>query len=252
MKRALSTLIALLVAGGAAIAADKPAAKDAGAKGMYYEQLENPTQKLNNGIQYWIELKRNGQNSRVNNKFEFKSGDEIKFHVRANTDGYAYVVLREGSRGEHAVLFPDRRHADDNRIRANTEVAIPGDGFMQFDAYPGTERVTLILARSPIDSNKYIPDSNKDKVIIASRVDGSKDLVPGSFVVSYGGNDSLPMAPTSPGARPSSTTPVQHTSPPVQVIPPANGADESDAIITVVQKNPADALTLEICLEHKP
>jgi hypothetical protein len=71
-------------------------------------------------------------------------------------------------------------------------------------------------------------------------------------VVSYGGNDSLPMAPTSPGARPSSTTPVQHTSPPVQVIPPANGADESDAIITVVQKNPADALTLEICLEHKP
>lgn len=217
MKRVVTTLLCLLAAAAAAAAAEQ------GAKGMFYEQLSHPQSTLNNGVQYWIELKRAGETTRmVNNKFQFKSGDQIRLHVRSNVDGFAYVVLREGSQGEHSVLFPHPKHRDDNHLKANIEYTIPSDSYLAFDENPGTERLVLVLSRKAIAPETEAPDKYKDKVVVASRIEGSKDLVPGSLVLSYG-ND-LP--------KPSS--------------------ESEQAVITVVQKNPADALALEICLEHTP
>lgn len=218
MKRAVTTLLCLLAAAVAAGAAEQ------GAKGMFYEQLSHPQATLNNGVQYWIELKRSGETTRmVSNKFAFKSGDQIRLHVRSNVDGFAYVVLREGSHGEHSVLFPHPKHRDDNHLKANIEYTIPSDSYLAFDENPGTERVVLVLSRRAIEPTTDAPDRFKDKVIVASRIEGSKDLVPGSLVVSYGGNES-----------------------------PKPSVQDEQAVITVVQKNPADALALEICLEHTP
>lgn len=260
MNRALPFILILLTAMSAAAAAQTEQAVG-GAKGMFYEQLHRPTEKLNNGVQYWIELKRKGQTSRVSNKFAFQSGDQIRFHVKSNTDAFAYVVLREGSRGEKSVLFPDRRHADDNRMKANAEYPIPGDGFLVFDEFPGTEKVTLVLSRNAVEPNKFVPDSFRDKVIVASRLDGSKDLVPGSFVVAYG-NASAPTSPAGPTSPAAPTSPATGTSttglastPDLPPIPTAVSTprieDDSESIITIVQKNPSDALAVDICLEHK-
>ncbi len=252
MKRALPTILLLLLAISAASAAP-PAPIYPGAKGMFYEQLQRPTEKLNTGIQYWIELKRKGQTNRVSNKFEFRSGDQIRFHVKSNANGFAYVVLREGSRGEQSVLFPDKRHLDDNCMKANVEYAIPGDSFLLFDEFPGTEKLTFVMARTAIEPNKFMPDTSH-KVIVASRADGSKDLVPGSFVVSYGGADT--PSTVRPASLPSPQSPANL--PPADIIEASTGTaevqndDQSNAIITIVQKNPADALAVDIFLEHRP
>lgn len=222
MKKLVPAILMLLAATGV-----QAASVVDGAKGMFYQQIERPAEKLNNGVQYWIELKRGGSApARVSNKCEFKSGDQIRFHIKPNMDSFAYVVLREGSRGEKCVLFPDPRHADNNRLKANVEYAIPADSYLLFDQNPGTERVSLVLARKEVQPDTYAPDSFKDKVIVASRMDGSKDLVPGSFVVSYGEHA---MAPTTA---------------------PSN-EQKVDAVITVVQKNPEDVLALDVFLDHK-
>lgn len=231
-------LCTLLLAGGAL--ASETSAPNQGAKGMFYRQLQHPEEKLNNGVEYWIELKRNGTTQRVTSKFDFRSGDQIRLHVRPNTDGFAYVLLAEGSGGEHAMLFPDPRHVDDNQLKANVEVTIPGDNsYLAFDQNPGTERVMLVLSRQKIEPKNVSPDKldEKDKVIIAARVDGSKDLVPGSFVVSY---TETPSAPTTSIASAHSS----HSS------QPQPKPDDGTNVITVVQKDPANTLALEIRLQH--
>ena len=53
-------------------------ALDKGAKGLFFEQLDSPSKDLNTGVQYWIELERDGETIKTNNKAEFRSGDRIR------------------------------------------------------------------------------------------------------------------------------------------------------------------------------
>ena len=235
----------------------------AGAKDMFYAQLSHPHEKMNNGVQCWIELRRDGQSRRVSNKFDFRSGDEIRFHVKTNTDSFAYIVLTEGSRGERAVLFPAKGHVDDINLKANTEYTIPGDGFMAFDSNPGTEKVTVILARAQVEPDQYMHEDFKNKVVIASTKGGSKDLIPGSFVVSMANDESnTPRAQVSGATNIAASDAtkialVNHiVSDTAQVSASQTKIDEQggteDATMTVVQRNPAEVLALDILLTHKP
>src|SRR5438270_13681328 len=74
-----------------------------GAKGLFFEQLDQPKVQLNTGVRYYIELLRNGQAMKVNNKIAFRTGDKIRFHVQPNIDGFAYILLKSGSQGEQSV-----------------------------------------------------------------------------------------------------------------------------------------------------
>jgi hypothetical protein len=240
-----------------------------GAKDLFYKQMSQPTEQINTGVQYWIELRRNGKSSRVSNKFDFQSGDRIKFHVKSNISGFAYVVLKEGSKGEHAVLFPDSKLPDDNRVKAGVDYAIPGDGFLLFDSEPGSEKLMLILSRDTIHPDDWIrTNSTKPRVLVASRQPGAKDLVPGSAVVGF---DDSPQIADLP---PSSTTLVsssggENSNPETHIAarPPitpssdtnndtSNGAPlpaaMANVVTTVVEKDPKLVLALDIVLTHKP
>ncbi len=108
-----------------------------GAKGLFWEQNNNPDKKLNTGVQYWIELHRDGRKETVSNKYNFKSGDKIRFHVKANIDCYAYILLKSGSRGEQSVLFPEETLSESNKVKRGTDYIIPAEGFLAFDENPG-------------------------------------------------------------------------------------------------------------------
>jgi len=151
-----------------------------GAKGLYFDQLNQPKVSMNTGVQYWIELHRGSQVLRANNKTPFKSGDRIAFHVRPNIDGYAYIVLKSGSRGEQAVLFPDQKNQEENRVEAGREVVLPSDGMLAFDKNPGTEKLSVVLSRTPIDAQAYLggPTPNSAQLVASADIPGSKDLVP--------------------------------------------------------------------------
>lgn len=238
-----------------------------GAKDMFYRQLSRPTEQINTGVQYWIELRRNGQTSRVNNKFDFQSGDRIKFHVKSNISGFAYVVLKEGSKGEHAVLFPDSKLQDDNRVKASVDYAIPSDGYLLFDSQPGSEKLMLILSREAIRPDDWIRNTTRPRVLVASRQPGAKDLVPGTAVVGF---DDSPQIADLPAPAPSTTlvssNGESNTSPatnspgtPVVANDTNNGtnsplipASMANSVTTVVEKDPKLVLALDIVLTHRP
>jgi hypothetical protein len=217
MKSLARLITALSLAGscfaGVALAQNEGGADGAsGAKGLFFEQLSHPSDNLNTGIQYWIELHHDGQIIHATNKTAFHTGDKIRFHIRPNIDGFAYIMLKSGSRGEQAVLFPSKGRDENNKITHGKEIVLPDDGMLSFDANPGTEKLTLLVSRKPIDTESYLsattasleapPDtsskgsteaSSKEPQVavaeaprlVAMASSGSKDLIPNQVLVAY-------------------------------------------------------------------
>lgn len=124
--------------------------------GKFSEQLKNSESKVNLGLVYWIELIREGKVYRANNLVQFKSGDQIRFHVLPNADSYAYILLKEGTTGNSCVLFPHTATGADNFVKGGYDCVVPTQGALEFDENPGIEHVGLLLSRSQVDSKKYL------------------------------------------------------------------------------------------------
>jgi hypothetical protein len=179
-------LCALITAALPAFSAGPADTSEPSSKDLFRTQLNNQKEEKNTGVQYWIELKRGAEHLKVSNKYPFKTGDQVRFHVVPNIDGYAYVLLKSGSRGERAVLFPNERAHENNHVAHGRDVMIPGDGtYLQFDENPGTEQLSLVISRAPINATAYL-ESTSAPVMIASVEGGSKDLIPTKVYVSYG------------------------------------------------------------------
>jgi hypothetical protein len=245
------------------------AGKD-GAKGLYFEQLQKPEHTLNTGLRYWIELKRKDKTIQVSNKELFYSGDRIRFHVRPNIDGYAYILLRSGSRGEQNVLFPDTRTGEDNHVVHGRDYELPADGYLTFDQNPGTEKLTLLLSRKPIDAQAFLSKPNVDPTMIASSDTGSKDLIPAKVLIVYAppSERSVVSSDTSSSSKDqvSETVSVQHKSAPGRAPKKprtVSAAHESSApavhkehaseqgVVTVVKTDPKGVLFIDIALNHQ-
>lgn len=250
----LGTLGALMLS-LAAIHSLIPAYSAEGAKDLFYRQISNQSQILNTGMQYWIELKRQGKQRRVSNKFAFKTGDSIRIHVTSNTDAFAYIVLKEGSAGEQSVLFPDPNYRDNNKLKSGVDYSLPQDGAMTFDKNPGTERLILLLSRTPIDAHKYLNDKNKAHVVIAAHRDGAKDLVPGTVVLAYANDDGSIGTLKDEGtlannSASGSANKSNHSSTPAATT--AAEKDDNNSVTTLVQKDPTQILAVDLALMHEP
>ncbi|HEY9787145.1 MAG TPA: DUF4384 domain-containing protein [Candidatus Obscuribacterales bacterium] len=178
---ALTMLLAFSMSSAGASIPDKKDSKTdpSYAKGLFREEAHP-------GFKYWLELNREGRVQRVSSQFPFKTNDKIRLHLTSSIDGYAYILLKSGSRGEKAVLFPDEKSGEDNRIFRGREYVLPADGFLTFDENPGKERLSLVLSKKPIDAVAFLDDTKEPITLIASAKDGSKDLIPTKIYVSYG------------------------------------------------------------------
>lgn len=283
LARSINIALAALVvcAGLASAATQNP---DPAAKGLFYEQLNKKDQKLNNGLRYWIELDRGNKSYHVSNKHQFVSGDRIRFHVVANINGYAYILLKNGSRGEKCVLFPDAKSNDDNNIQGGREYVLPGDGFLTFDENPGTEKLTLLLSRAQIDAVAYLNDPKNEPMLIAANLDGSKDLIPTKHLISFGApsvaSNTEPATPkvektdttktataaTKPAVKPqpkkqkpeapkvATTKPTTASSKPQMIASNPttgkvnSGSDEN--VVTAITTDPTKELYIDVMLQH--
>lgn len=254
------------------------------AKGLFRKQMDSPKESLNVGLHYWVELTPKGSKEpmRVSNKHAFRSGDQIQFHIRPNIDGYAYVVMRSGSRGEQAVLFPDPAHGDNNRVEHGIDYALPsGHESFEFDKNAGTEKLTLLLSRNPINAQAYLAKPTDSPTVIASAITGSKDLVPSQVFVAYAAphsdgpppavhvtekkkvvasktNTSTPVTPDEVGeskapkkhktpAKTSTTTTTKHET---TQVASSNSSDDA-GVTTVVKKAPDGVLFVNVDLDHR-
>jgi alpha-beta hydrolase superfamily lysophospholipase len=135
----------------------------------------------NAGISYWIELKLGGKRFRCNSRTAFKSGDEIRFHVIPEVDGYAYVVLKQGTSGSKAVLYPPANQQH-NILRADSDYPLPYEGWLAFDNTPGIEKLSLVFSRQKVDTNHFTNDRIEVAYIGET---GSKDIVPTRMKLSF-------------------------------------------------------------------
>lgn len=211
-----------LISGPVAMAADN------NARNLYLKQAEKPSQQVNTGVTYWLELDRDGQKSRVSNKTAFQDKDNVKIHLKANIDGYAYVVMMQGSNGDKAVLFPDEKIAKENKIKANKEIVLPsGDNSFSFDETPGLETIRVIVSRKEIDPKKELVEQGT--VMIASANSQQPDKVPNGTLVSIiipptmqiaqrGGSRNLCLQPDSkPQAQGETTVVTTETAKPLSI-----------------------------------
>ncbi|MBY0549121.1 MAG: DUF4384 domain-containing protein [Candidatus Obscuribacterales bacterium] len=150
-----------------------PAEASRSAKDMYFDQLEAPGEQVNTGFKYWIELKRSGVIKLVDNRFAFRSGDEIRFRVVPNLTGHAYVVLSKGTSGVQKVLFPNQREAG-GKVVAGKTVVLPAKGYLRFDSTPGDELVRVVLSRQPLSSAALLEPGSSNWATIASSSSGAQ------------------------------------------------------------------------------
>jgi hypothetical protein len=188
-----------------------PALAQSYARDMFYQELKNPgvTATSNThhghasttahssapshggactGMSFWIELKRNGRISKVDSRHHFKGGDQIKFHIVTNANGYAHIVLLQGTSGSQYVLFPVAGKDPTNQITRGREYEIPKVTYLQFDNTPGREHVRFALTKRDEDSSKFLSPQGSSQVAMASissnpAIDptGGKDQIKVSF-----------------------------------------------------------------------
>ncbi len=211
----------------------------------------------------------------ANNKTTFKSGDKIRFHIKPNVDGYAYILLRSGSRGEQAQLFPDLEKQENNRIVHGKDIVLPTDGTLAFDENPGIEKLTLLISRHTIDTKTYLQGTDKQPDKIAMSTAGSKDLIPNQVLISYISADSIAINQPEPGpasikgnskktnGNTASVKVGESKVPAARAVhstyrPKANHTHKfidklsiaQPGTVTVVYKDPAGVLAADISLQH--
>lgn len=179
-------------------------------------------------LSYWIELKRDGKIYRCNNKMSFRSGDEIRFHIRSGNDGFAYILMNQGSKGTRAVLFPEQRTGTDNKLQATKDNAIPTMTFLKFDNNPGVERLSLVFSGRQVDLERVFKDPHTITAFVSADRTGAKDLVPTRMQLSWD-EPSPVLMPQAVGSQ--------------------VAKDESSLV--KVSYNADDVIVIDIALDHK-
>lgn len=104
------------------------------------------------GLKYSI-LKSSGdenQMAEVAPATVFHSGDHIRFNVETNSSGFLYIFTR-GSSGTWQVLFPSPSvESGSNRVEGFHSYTMPPGHRFTFDEQPGTEKLFLVLSRTPV------------------------------------------------------------------------------------------------------
>jgi len=84
--------------------------------------------------------------SSVSPELILEQNDLVRFRIRANFEGYLYVVNHATS-GGYTLLFPQAQSADENRIRPNTEYLVPGtDAQFRITGPPGHEVIYWLIS----------------------------------------------------------------------------------------------------------
>lgn len=133
--------------------------------------------KKRSSLRYWIELKRDGKVYRCNNKMTFKSGDAIRFHLIPDMDGYAYIVLKQGTSGNSAVLFPSAATGHNNYLRKGQDFPLPYQDWLAFDNNPGLEKVRIMFSRQKVDIERMQAMEKRKIAYVSADMTGAKDLV---------------------------------------------------------------------------
>jgi Domain of unknown function (DUF4384) len=89
--------------------------------------------------------------------FVFKKDDHVRFRVRANFDGYLYV-MNSGTSGQYMNLFPREETGMQNRIKSGTEYFVPSTGTsFRIGGPPGFDIVYWVMSPLALGNGSAAP-----------------------------------------------------------------------------------------------
>jgi len=154
----------------------KPAAAARSVKDLYFDSGPSEGPQAGSlppriGLRYKIILKDlDGDIRHVTEKYNFSTGESIRFAFESNINGYLYIY-HKGASSKGVQLFPDPRiNKGKNQIARFTEVTIPprmgkDQGWFKFDAKTGKEELIILLSPKPIgDLNNLNVDDETHEV----------------------------------------------------------------------------------------
>lgn len=159
---------------------------------MFAGQLNSANGAIQNiGLSYSVELHRDGKIYKVDNRFPFRSGDKIRFHVKPNVDGYMYILLDDQHGGTPMVMFP-RPGDDDNAVTKGKSLMIPQNGVLTFDEHAGIESLKLVLSTKSLERK---PSEMARSVVITAKP--QPEQLPADFLIDFASLDPEQLVPIS-------------------------------------------------------
>ena len=140
------------------------------ATGTTGPNVNNSTPVVNAPVEisrYWLELEptvANGETTRVAGLVPLASGQSFKFRFTFNEDGYVYI-FGPGENNQPTAFLTTKPFADSgvtsNRVQRGVEFSFPnGAGnSITLDKNPGTDRFTIIFAKSSLPSPSFLNES---------------------------------------------------------------------------------------------
>jgi hypothetical protein len=101
------------------------------------------------GLEYKVLLLKDGKETPVDPKtHEFKVGDRIRIEVQPLNDYYVYI-FHIGASGKSCFLLPEKDE-DPPLAKKGEQVALPGDGFLEFGEPAGEETLLVVATEKPV------------------------------------------------------------------------------------------------------
>lgn len=117
-----------------------------------YNLHEQNSKRGQPGVQFSVELKRDGQTRFVPLNTVFKKGDKVKFYFKTNFNSYVRLI-NIGSSSSVQLLYPYNEKTP-QLVTKSTQYSIPmEDHWFEFDETPGSERLIFIFSSQPIKNN---------------------------------------------------------------------------------------------------
>jgi hypothetical protein len=185
---------------------------------------------------------RDGKIYRCNNKSIFRSGDAIRFHLLPGADGYAYIVMKQGTTGKKAVLFPEAETGLANDVTGGQDYTLPTKAWLKFDQNPGVEKLSLIFSKKPLD-NYGTDDPRLLTAYVSSDQSGSKDLIPTRMQLSWDESNPIMM----PASFSTNSENAPHGSSRLEAL---HSFDPKASLVRVSERTGSDAISVDIALTH--
>lgn len=139
----------ILMATGAAAFAIPCTQADAPSTYTRQARAERLADKLS--VTYAIEVIHDGKVSNVPSNYAFHKGDDVRFHVQSNTDGFMYILASGADRGSFDVIYPPTG-VKETGIQKGKDYHLPHDG-MKLKSASVMKSVKLVFSKTRLDTD---------------------------------------------------------------------------------------------------
>lgn len=141
---------------------------------MYSMQKRSSTSPKPVSITYAVEVIRNGKISNVPDNYAFKKGDDVRFHVQSNTDGYMYILASGADGGQYDLIYP-QSGSNEKELKKGQNYHLPEQG-VKVQSSGNLKSVKLVFSKTKLDTD----DTRSMTIIGISQPPPLMDTAPGT------------------------------------------------------------------------